>query len=81
MASYIYYVLDKNIMADTAYDQLMREVIDDWENFEHRHKHLVDISAHRNEDGKFNCGSLAYIKKYPLIIQSASHALVKKLKL
>lgn len=48
MASYVYYILDQNVMPDMEYDELARYLLEHYDEFEHQHKHLVtkeDLSA------------------------------------
>lgn len=67
MASYLYYIWDISIMPDEEYDQLAKDLLDDWDNVEHIHKHLVikeDLQA----------GTLYSLKDtdYPMMCQNAA---------
>lgn len=66
MSSYLYYDCDSQVLTDPQYDQLCRELLAGWEQFDHQHKHLVtkeDLAA----------GTGYAIRKYPLILKSAAH--------
>ena len=41
MCSYAYYKLDKNLVTDQEFDQLGKDILANYDNIEHMHKHLV----------------------------------------
>lgn len=41
MASYLYYHRYESVVPDTEYDQMARDLLGGWDNFEHQHKHLL----------------------------------------
>ena len=42
MSSYLYYELDKNVLSDSQFDYLCKKILDNWDNINHMHKHLID---------------------------------------
>jgi len=43
--SYIYYQLDNSIISDGDYDNLAKQILENWDNIEHPHKHLISKDA------------------------------------
>lgn len=43
MASYLYYVHDVSMLSDGLYDQMSQDILRDWEELEHKHKHLIPL--------------------------------------
>tara|TARA_Y100001954_G_scaffold132980_1_gene142050 strand:- start:1366 stop:1611 length:246 start_codon:yes stop_codon:yes gene_type:complete len=41
MCAYAYYELDKPLIEDFEFDALAKEILDNWDNIEHMHKHLL----------------------------------------
>ena len=68
MASYAYYEKDDPILSDDFYDKLAKNIIKQWDNIEHYHKHLLSKDL-------LEAGS--YIGKYPTIISSGPQELKK----
>jgi len=71
MASYAYYEKDDPILSDDFYDKLAKNIIKQWDNIEHYHKHL--LSKDMLEAG-------SYIGKYPTIISASLESLRKAAK-
>ena len=71
MASYAYYEKDDPILSDDFYDKLAKNIIKQWDNIEHYHKHL--LSKDMLEAG-------SYIGKYPSIVLDALDNLRKTVK-
>lgn len=71
MASYAYYVLDKPLISDGVFDNACRELLEHWDQAEHRHKHLIDQDSLRS-------GSLFQLsdEDYPLITKYAARRLL-----
>lgn len=67
MASYLYYIKDYSIMADEEYDSLCKHLLSTWDEWEHRHKHLVS-------KGDLEAGTCYKLKErhYPLIVRSSA---------
>ena len=63
MASYAYYEQDDPILSDGMYDRLARRLLENFEEIEHMHKHLI------TEDD-LRAGSLL-IDEYPSIVKGA----------
>lgn len=42
MSSYLYYECDLNVLDDTQFDYLCKRILDNWDNIDHMHKHLLD---------------------------------------
>lgn len=41
MASYLYYICNRNILSDVMFDKMSKEMLSKWDIIEHRHKHLI----------------------------------------
>ena len=41
MCSYAYYQLNTNLISDQEFDQLGKDILANYDNIEHMHKHLV----------------------------------------
>lgn len=63
MASYAYYEQDDPILSDGMYDRLARRLLENFEEIEHMHKHLI------TEDD-LRAGSLL-IDEYPSMVKGA----------
>ena len=64
MCSYAYYKLDKNLITDQEFDQLGKDILANYDNIEHMHKHLVTKEM-------LNAGT--YLGEYPNIVIGATH--------
>ena len=68
MASYAYYHSNSpfSFMSDCEYDRIAKDLLDNWDSFEHQHKRLIT-----KQD--LECGSLYALKEqdYPRIIVGA----------
>ena len=62
MASYAYYKEDNPILTDDFFDRLAKKILNNWDNIEHYHKHLLDKDS-------LEAGS--YLGKYPSIVEGA----------
>lgn len=65
MSSYLYYYEDKQVISDAEFDEICKNLLAGWEDFDHPHKHLItkeDLAA----------GTGFAIKKYPLIVISSA---------
>ena len=67
MCSYAYYTRYTSLIEDTEYDQIAKRLYDEWDDFEHQHKYLVD-------KGDLKAGTLYKLKQddYPMMIRQAS---------
>lgn len=73
MSSYTYYALDKPLISDGLYDEMMQTLKDKWESIEHTHKSLIDREG--LESGSlFDIGEEAF----PTIIKSAAKRLLQE---
>ena len=63
MCSYAYYKLDKNLISDHEFDQLGKDILANYDNIEHMHKHLVTKEM-------LNAGT--YLGDYPTMVRSAT---------
>ena len=63
MCSYAYYKLDKNLISDHEFDQLGKDILANYENIEHMHKHLVTKEM-------LDAGT--YLGEYPTMVRSAT---------
>ena len=64
MCSYAYYKLDKNLITDQEFDQLSKDILANYDNIEHMHKHLVTKEM-------LDAGT--YLGEYPNIVIGATH--------
>lgn len=67
MASYLYYVHHRSLLSDALYDQMAREMLANWEDVDHRHKHMITT-------GDLEAGTLYRHKggDYPLMVRGAA---------
>ena len=63
MCSYAYYKLDTNLISDHEFDQLGKDILANYDNIEHMHKHLVTKEM-------LNAGT--YRGDYPTMVRSAT---------
>lgn len=63
-ASYAYYILDETIMPDAIYDAMAKTLLEEWSNFTHIHKHLIDTKD-------LTSGTLYHLQDgdYPAIVK------------
>lgn len=59
MAAYAYYEESDPIFSDSYFDNLAKNILKEWDNLDHYHKHLLDRDV-------LEAGS--YIGKYPTIV-------------
>jgi hypothetical protein len=64
MSSYLYYECDLNVLEDTQFDYLCKKILDNWDNIDHMHKHLLDKETLKAGSG--------YGIEYTNLIMSAS---------
>ena len=64
MSSYLYYELDKSVLTDSQFDYLCKKILDNWDNINHMHKHLIDKNNLKAGSG--------YGLEYTNLIKSAS---------
>lgn len=62
MAAYAYYVNDDPIISDSLYDTLAKQILLEYDNIQHQHKHLIDKD-------QLEAGTC--LIKYPSIIEGA----------
>jgi len=72
MASYAYYIKDYSLMTDSEYDHLSRGLMENWDKFNHQHKHLVT-------PGDLKAGTLFSLNKdnYPLMVIAAAESWIE----
>lgn len=63
MCSYAYYQLNTNLISDHEFDQLGKDILANYDNIEHMHKHLVTKEM-------LNAGT--YLGDYPTMVRSAT---------
>lgn len=71
MASYLYYHMNRSPITDEQYDWLCKQLLRDWDTFEHQHKYLVtkaDLEA----------GTGYAIREYPLMVRAAAMKFLEK---
>lgn len=62
MCAYAYYVEDKPLVDDWEFDQLAKDILANYDNIEHMHKHLVT---------KQDLVAGTYLGKYPELVKGA----------
>jgi hypothetical protein len=72
MASYAYYELDEPFLPDADFDALASFMLEDWENIQHRHKHLI------TEDD-LRAGTLLR-RDFPEIVKGAALDIIQRSK-
>ena len=63
MCAFAYYELDKQLIDDQEFDQLGKDILANYDNIEHMHKHLVTKEM-------LNAGT--YLGDYPTMVRSAT---------
>ena len=69
MCSYAYYKLDKNLITDHEFDQLSKDILANYDNIEHMHKHLVTKEM-------LDAGT--YLGEYPKMVIGATHQYINQ---
>lgn len=72
MASHLYYIRYQSVMPDFEYDQLAKDLLKGYDDFEHQHKHLVSKDDLR-------AGTLYAIseEQYPKMVRAAADIWVR----
>lgn len=75
MASYLYYHENGSMFSDEYYDTLSRQLLLQWDQIEHSHKHLIDV-------GDLIAGSMYRLKEldYPPMCRAGALFLMKEWK-
>ena len=68
MCAFAYYQLDTNVISDSEFDQLAKDILADYDNIEHMHKYLVT---------KKDLDAGTYLGEYPTIVRSATKQYIK----
>lgn len=68
MSCYAYEELAAPFLTDAEFDQLGQHIAKEWDNIEHRHKHLID-----RDSCMFTSGITKPYHEWPLIILNATH--------
>lgn len=71
VASYCYYIMDKPVIEDEAYDELAKVLLKFWSKLKHPHKRYVTV-------GDLRAGTLYKLKAedYPSIVKGAAEVAV-----
>lgn len=72
LSCYLYYEEDKNVLLDSEFDTLCKNLLHNYDNITHRHKYLVD-----KEDLKASTG---YQIQYPRIVRDSARLWYKDFK-
>jgi len=69
VASFLYYHCDFSIMTDDEYDAICKELLDNFDDIEHPHLHLLDKEV-------LQAGSGFHLRydQYPLIVKSTAYS-------
>ena len=70
--SYLYYQLDNSTVSDGEYDNLAKQILENWDNIEHPHKHLISKDA--LQAGTF----LLSEDEYPTIVKDTAKMMKNK---
>ena len=70
MCAYASYELDQPLIADTEFDMLAKEILDNWDNIEHMHKYLLT---------KDMLVAGTYLGEYPNMVKGAVGNYMKEL--
>lgn len=62
MCAYAYYVEDDPLISDSEFDQLGKDILQNYDNIEHMHKHLVT---------KKDLEAGTYLGEYPALVKGA----------
>jgi NAD-dependent DNA ligase len=68
MCAYAYYQLDTNLIPDTEFDKLAKDILANYDNIEHMHKHLVT---------KKDLDAGTYLGEYPNMVIGATLDYIK----
>ena len=66
MSCYLYYQEDKQVLTDDEFDAVGRRLLDEWDQVEHMHKHLIT-------KGDLDAGT-GYAIKYTNMIRGAARS-------
>ena len=64
VTSFLYYQRSKSVITDSDFDRLCVELYENYDDFEHQHKHLVDR-------GQLRAGT-GYDIAYPMMVRNAA---------
>ena len=70
MCAYAYYELDKPLIEDFEFDALAKDILNNWDNVQHMHKHLLT---------KDMLVAGTYLGEYPNIVKGAVGNYMKEL--
>lgn len=62
MASYAYYKEDDPLFTDALFDDMSKQMLNEWDDIEHFHKHLIN---------KDDLAAGSYLGEYPSIVEGA----------
>ena len=68
MCAFAYYQLDTNLIPDSEFNQLAKDILANYDNIEHMHKYLVT---------KKDLDAGTYLGEYPTIVRSATKQYIK----
>ena len=68
MCAFAYYQLDTNLIPDSEFDQLAKDILANYDNIEHMHRYLVT---------KKDLDAGTYLGEYPTIVRSATKQYIK----
>jgi|TARA_B110000211_G_C13948619_1_gene495075 NAD-dependent DNA ligase len=68
MCAYAYYEENTNLITDAEFDQLAKDILANYDNIEHMHKHLVT---------KKDLEAGTYLGKYPHMVVGATRDFMK----
>ena len=69
--SYLYYICNRPVISDAEFDKICKDLLKDWDNVSHMHKHLVT-----REDLEAGTGFAIKYHDYPEIVKSCATRLV-----
>tara|TARA_Y100001972_G_scaffold7246_1_gene7796 strand:- start:33505 stop:33750 length:246 start_codon:yes stop_codon:yes gene_type:complete len=72
MCAYAYYELDKPLIEDFEFDALAKDILNNWDNVQHMHKHLLT---------KDMLVAGTYLGEYPNMVKGAVGNYIREKKL
>lgn len=71
MLSFLYYHQDMSIVHDAIYDDICKQLKENWDKLYHRHKKYIELES-------LEAGTGFYISDYPEIVKSAAFRFIKE---
>ncbi len=69
--SYLYYLCNRPVIDDSAFDKICHDLLVNWDSITHMHKHLLTV-----EDLKAGTGYTLKMTDYPEIVKSVASTIL-----